>query len=301
MSVEQHAVHAADLVKARVDVILAGGVCGSSRCTAGDDECPNFGFDRRYGWPRFCALARPAGPGIPQAPPFSSLNLTASGKSCIGSRRCLGFAGLRRLQIGTPPRHHGCERLEEAAHARGVELSIHQVGRGEEIGERPSTRQRRLALEPLNVLASSLLFNSRAFIFGPCYGTASARRCTSGRKWPSKVASSDTGPLIVQLYRDIMSRQLVQLLRGVSPRYLPVEQPTRFELVINVRTAKAIGHEVPAPLVRTGRQSHRIKMLIAAAHRSGLALSDQSRRARVGLLLGGGSTGRRNTCLEQKR
>ena len=57
------------------------------------------------------------------------------------------------------------------------------------------------------------------------------------------------GPLIVQLYRDIMSRQLVQLLRGVSPRDLPVEQPTRFELVKNVRTAKAIGHEVPAPLV----------------------------------------------------
>jgi putative tryptophan/tyrosine transport system substrate-binding protein len=57
------------------------------------------------------------------------------------------------------------------------------------------------------------------------------------------------GPLIVQLYRDIMSRQLGKLLRGAQPADLPVEQPTRFELVVNLKTAKAIGHDVPAALV----------------------------------------------------
>ena len=57
------------------------------------------------------------------------------------------------------------------------------------------------------------------------------------------------GPPIVQLYRDIMSRQLAKLLRGVTPADLPVEQPTRFELFINLQTARAIGHEVPAGLV----------------------------------------------------
>jgi putative ABC transport system substrate-binding protein len=35
----------------------------------------------------------------------------------------------------------------------------------------------------------------------------------------------------------------------MRPADIPVEQPSRFELVINVRSAKATGHEVPAGLV----------------------------------------------------
>jgi putative tryptophan/tyrosine transport system substrate-binding protein len=46
-----------------------------------------------------------------------------------------------------------------------------------------------------------------------------------------------------------MNRKVVQVLRGTKVADIPVEQPTKFELVINLKTAKTMGVTVPEALL----------------------------------------------------
>ena len=52
------------------------------------------------------------------------------------------------------------------------------------------------------------------------------------------------GPDFVQLARDSAS-YVDEILRGTAPGELPVQQPTKFELVVNLKAAKALGLTLP--------------------------------------------------------
>ena len=48
---------------------------------------------------------------------------------------------------------------------------------------------------------------------------------------------------------EILSRQLAALLRGTKPADIPAEQPTKYDLAINLMTAKALGLAIPTGLL----------------------------------------------------
>jgi putative ABC transport system substrate-binding protein len=138
------------------------------------------------------------------------------------------------------------EQQQALARSRGVELSISSFAARSDIGPALDSAKAQGA-EAINFLATPHQVISRDLILDQM----SRIRLPAIYQWPE---TSDLGGLIgygppfAQMYRQ-RARQVVKMLRGAKATDLPVEQPATFELVINLKTAKAIGLEVPAGLV----------------------------------------------------
>jgi putative ABC transport system substrate-binding protein len=101
-------------------------------------------------------------------------------------------------------------------------------------------------VDAVNVLASSILYNGRRAIID----RMAAARLPAIYQWPEYAAEGalmgygSTQALISRLVAELIDR----VLKGVSPAELPVLRPTKFELAINLKTAKALGLTIPPAL-----------------------------------------------------
>jgi putative tryptophan/tyrosine transport system substrate-binding protein len=232
---------AADLVKSKVDVIYANGDAGIRAAQQATTTIPILGTtDDMVESGLVKSLARPDGNTTGTS--FLSAELDGKRQDILIE----AVPGLRRIAaIADSNRTAGSrlQALKQAAHERNVDLSIHQISKSEEIPAAIDAAKTSGATA-LNVLASPTLYSSRQIIMR----RVAALRLPTIYQFPEEAEEGGFvayGPRVVQVFREQMARQLVQLLRGAKPANIPVEQPTKFELVVNLKTAKALSLTMP--------------------------------------------------------
>jgi putative ABC transport system substrate-binding protein len=233
-----------ELVKARVDVIVAAGDLAIRAAQKATRTIPILGItDDMLGAELVSSLARPDA---------NTTGVSILATELDGKRQEIlieAVPGLRRMVALADPNRAAVklEALQEAARARNIELSIQRIASGEEIGA-AIDRAHASGAKALNVLASPLLYATRKLIMD----RANALSLPAIYQWPETAAEGGFaayGPSLIEVFREPYGRQLVQLLRGIKPPDIPIEQPTKFELVINLKTAKAMRVTVPESLL----------------------------------------------------
>jgi putative ABC transport system substrate-binding protein len=155
------------------------------------------------------------------------------------------FKDARRIDILSDPRITTANHLKilrDAAQSHGVELAVHEATTPEDIA--PAIQgASKAGTQGMSVLASPLFsFNSRRIV-----DQMALLRLPAIYQWPEIAEDGGLlayGPRITQMYRQ-MARQLVKLMHGVKLADVPVEQPTVFELVVNLKTAHAMDLHLP--------------------------------------------------------
>lgn len=136
--------------------------------------------------------------------------------------------------------------MQEAAGTRTVQLRIVDAGRENEI-DAAFDAIKSFQVDAL-VVAADPFFNSQA---GQLARLASSHAIPAIYEWRGIVVAGGLisyGTSLVEVYRQV-GVYAAKILAGESPANPPVLQPTKFELVINLKVAKALGIKIPASLL----------------------------------------------------
>jgi putative ABC transport system substrate-binding protein len=245
---------AAELVTLKVDVILAGTVLIAVAAKQAIKTIPIV----------FLAVADPVGSGLVASlarPGGNVTGLSVLTPELVG--KCLelltqAVPGVSRIAVLWEPGGGGertdkdmLKRAEVAGQALGVRPQFVEA-RGPDDFDKAFLDMTRAHAGALTVLPSPMFFNERRRLVD----LAAKHRLPAVYPWREGADAGGLmvyGPSIADLYRRAAT-YVDKILKGARPADLPVEQPTKFELVINLKAAKAFGLTIPPSLLQRADQ-----------------------------------------------
>ena len=242
---ERLAEFAAEFVRLKVDVIVTSATPPVIAAKQATSVIPIV----------FAAVGDPVGTGIVNSlarPGGNATGLSIQATDLAGKRLELlheVVPGLRRLAImanpGAPPAVLEMAEAQTTARALGLEVVASEIRRPEDIAAAFEAFKGRA--EALYVCNDPLVTTNRTRI----NTLASGMRLPTMynvREFVEAGGLMSYGPNFLDLFRraaDFADK----ILRGAKPSDIPVEQPTKFELVINLKTAKALGLTIPPTMI----------------------------------------------------
>jgi putative ABC transport system substrate-binding protein len=237
---------AADLVGREVDVIVASGAVGIAAAKGATSTIPIvlFGGGDLVAAGLVASLARPGG----NLTGFSIFGSELNPKRLEVLSELVPQATLIALLVN--PNNSLAERVvrdvQEAARAKGVQLDILKASTESEIDAALATL--------VQLHAGALLVGSDPFFFNrrdQLVALASRRAVPAiydAREFAAAGGLISYGPSLTGTWRQV-GAYVGRILKGAKPADLPVQQPTTFELVVNLKTAKALDLTVPPSIL----------------------------------------------------
>jgi len=236
---------AAELVGSQVDVIVTGGTPATKAVKNATRTTPIV----------MAMVGDPVGAGLVESlgrPGGNATGLSIVATDLSGKRLQLlkeivpGLSSIAVMSYGANPQSQ-MELRETQIAAQKLDLQVHSVPISADSSlENAFEKIKKDTVQALIVVTDPILFSQRSQILA----------LAAGSRLPAMYpyrAFSEAGGLISYAPndRDVFRRAasyVDRILKGANPGDLPVEQPTKFELVINLKTAKALGLTVPLTL-----------------------------------------------------
>jgi putative ABC transport system substrate-binding protein len=241
---ERYSEIATEFVQNRVNVIVTGGSSGAAVKRATSDIPVVLAVSNDpVGDGLVASLARPGG----NITGLSVLAPELAGKRLENLRQVL--PGLRRLSVlgnaAYPAAVLEMSELQTMARKLGIEVDTLAVRTAEDIAA---------AIEALKGRADALyvspdsLTATNSIRIGALALKAQLPTMHGVREFVEDGGLMSYGPNLTDLFRRA-GDYVDKILRGAKPSELPIEQPTKFELVVNLKTAKALGIVVPEAML----------------------------------------------------